>query len=84
MEMIINSSFNELDEFNLIEIDGGTFWGAVGGVFMCIGGAASVVGGVALCLVPEPTTATKWAGGAMIAGGAAGFLAGCATVASNV
>lgn len=77
MEIGINNSFCRLTDYELYAIDGGTFWGVVGGV-------ATIVGGIALCGVPEPTTLTKFAGGACIGGGIAAIGAGIATIANNV
>ncbi|PYG89042.1 hypothetical protein LY28_00863 [Ruminiclostridium sufflavum DSM 19573] len=60
----------------MLLIDGGTFWGKVSS-------AAAVVAGVALVLVPEPTTATKFAGGAAIVAGVAAIGGGVASFAMN-
>ncbi|WP_094551264.1 hypothetical protein [Petroclostridium xylanilyticum] len=84
MELCIGNNFIELNEYSLGQIEGGTFWGVVGGVATVIGGVASVVGGAALIAAPEPTTATKFAGAGMIVGGIAAVGGGLATIASNI
>lgn len=84
MKIGINNSFCRLTDYELYAIDGGTFWGVVGGVATIVGGISSIVGGIALCGVPEPTTLTKFAGGACIGGGIAAIGAGIATIANNV
>jgi hypothetical protein len=83
MELCINDNFYLLDENQLINIEGGSFWGFVSGVASCIAGAAIVIGSAALLLAPEPTSTTKFAGGAGIFIGVATFLGGCATIGNN-
>ena len=52
--------FIDLTYEEMIDLDGGSFWGAVGGILDCIAGLAIGAGGVLLCLVPEPTMTTKY------------------------
>ncbi len=84
MELCFEQGFSNIDNLDLLEIDGGTFWGVVGGVATVIGGAAAVVGGAALLLIPEPTTGTKFAGGAAVIGGLAAMAGGAASIAQNI
>ena len=80
----INSFMCELEELELVNIDAGTFWGAVGGAFTVVGGVAGVVGGAALLMTPEPTGLTKIGGGAAIGVGVSAVIGGVATIANNV
>ena len=85
MEMTLtNYGMQELNPEMLFDIDGGTFWGVVNGVFTCIAGGAGVVGGIALLAAPEPTGVTKVAGVAAIVVGGATFIGGIATIANNI
>lgn len=83
MEMCVNSNFMELDDCLLLDIDGGTVWGVLGGIATVVAGVATIVGGAALCCVPEPTTATKFGGVSCIIAGAGLVLAGSAQVGSS-
>lgn len=79
----INTSFDVLQFEDLYDIDGGTFWGKVGGAASVVAGAASCVGGAVLLGVPEPTLVTKAAGWGAISVGATAVIGGLATIASN-
>ncbi len=83
MDCVLNRNFYEMNVVELEMIEGGSFWGVVGGGLTVIAGAAEVVGGVALCLVPEPTMATKVGGGAAIVTGASTVIGGIVQIASN-
>lgn len=73
-----------LNNNELFMIDGGTFWGVVGGAATVVGGVASVVGGAALLAVPEPTMVTKAAGYGAIVLGVSSIAGGAATIANNI
>lgn len=83
MEMTLNY-FEELDLNNILEIEGGTFWGVVNGAFGVVAGAAGCVGGALLLATPEPTGLTKVGGYAAVAAGASGVIGGIATIANNI
>ncbi|MDQ2085161.1 hypothetical protein RBH29_01760 [Herbivorax sp. ANBcel31] len=84
MELSISNNFIELKEDTLTQINAGSVWGVVGGVATVVAGAATVVGGVAMLCIPEPTTATKFAGAGMIATGAAFVGGGVAQIGMNI
>lgn len=84
MELCIDKNFTLLTDISLTEIDGGTFWGVVGGVATVIAGGATVVAGVVLLAIPEPTTLTKYAGYGAIVTGCAAVTGGLATIANNL
>ena len=68
----------------MIDLDGGSFWGAVGGILDCIAGLATGAGGVLLCLVPEPTMTTKYGGIRAIAYGGTTFVKGVSEFIENI
>lgn len=76
MELYINNDFELLNSLSLSEINGGTFWGVVGGVATVIGGVATVVGGVVMLGLPDPTLVTKYGGYAAIVTGGAAVIGG--------
>jgi len=84
MDCALNSNFFEMNAVELELLDGGTFWGVVGGALTVVAGAAEVVGGVALLTVPEPTGVTKFAGGAAIVTGASTVIGGIVQIGSNI
>jgi hypothetical protein len=73
-------AFAELDDGQLMCIDGGGFWKTLGAVCAIVGGAAAIVGGVCALAVPEPTMLTKVGGIAAIVGGVAAIGAGIAAL----
>ena len=69
MDCVLNRNFYEMNVAELEMIEGGSFWG--------------VVGGVALLVAPDPTTVTKFAGGSAIALGVGSVIGGVVQIASN-
>ncbi len=84
MGCVLNSNFCEMNTAEIELLDGGTFWGVVGGGLTVTAGAAEVVGGVALLGAPEPTGITKYAGGAAIVTEAATVTGGIVQIAANI
>lgn len=84
MDLYIDNSFIQLNDFCLMGVDGGTFWGVVGGVGTVICGAGAVVGGAGLLAVPDPTTLTKWGGYAAVTSGIGTMAGGCASIGMNI
>ncbi len=80
MELCINSSFIELNDYALVDIDGGSIWGVISGVATVVAGVAVVIGGAALLGVPEPTGVTKFAGVTTIIAGVGTILGGAVTI----
>ena len=78
------SSMKELELFELFDVEGGTVWGVVNGVFTTISGVAGVVCGAALLVAPEPTGLSKVAAVSAIIVGVATAIGGIATVANNI
>lgn len=83
MELSISHDFIELNESVLSEINAGGVWGVISGAAQVVGGVAGIVGGVAAIAVPEPTTATKFAGAAAITIGVGAVGQGITTIVSS-
>ena len=85
MELSFSNLFIEIPFDELIDTQGGGDpWGVAAGAFSCVGGAGMVVSGVALWLVPEPSTVTKWAGSASIIVGLGAIGGGIAAIKQNL
>lgn len=84
MELSISHGFVELNELTLFDVNAGSVWGVIGGIATVVAGVAGVVGGVALIGAPDPTMATKYAGGASIGIGVGAIAAGVSQIASNL
>jgi len=76
--------FRELTTNELESINGGTFFGFLGGVFDCIAGIAAGVGGVITALIPSLDGATQYAGVSAVIGGAVCFCKGVDEIISNL
>lgn len=84
MTYTINEKFEVMNDFDLQYVDGGTFWGVVGGAAQIVGGIGAAVVCAGLALTPEPTGITKY--GAYSSGALAGALVigGIATIGNNL
>lgn len=84
MDICLDDKFVYLSNDYLTDVNGGSLWGIVSGVFETAAGVFGIVGGIALLGIPEPTTVTKFAGVAAIVAGGAVVLSGLATIGSNI
>lgn len=79
----MNNGFQEINETELIFVDGGTIWGVISGVGECISGVGGGMSGVALILNPTAPGFSQFAGAVEIGSGIYAFREGVHTIAKN-